>query len=186
MVFFCKWCCLRDCAVTAVACLDCTSHCRWRSFVSLMLRDPLIPTSALFIPSAGNEKCLTSCARANISQERSTCVECLGQHKTSYELLCVVSIRQKPWRKSEKKCHGCPETKIKHTHTSTCQAAGRKNSLSWLFVKHTVGPPLDWQAYLLCRGLSCESQEWKLVFGSGLTEGESAGKCLFGMSSAAI
>lgn len=117
MVFFCKWCCLRDCAVTAVACLDCTSHCRWRSFVSLMLRDPLIPTSALFIPSAGNEKCLTSCARANISQERSTCVECLGQRKTSYELLCVVSIRQKPWRKSEKNATDALRLKLNtHTH----------------------------------------------------------------------
>lgn len=69
-------------------------------------------------------------------------------------------------------------------NTPTCQTEVRKDSLPWLFVKHSL-PTGDWQAYLYA-GPLLQITGVETCFVSGLTEGESARKSLFGMSSAAF
>lgn len=69
-------------------------------------------------------------------------------------------------------------------NTPTCQTEVRKDSLPRLFVKHSL-PTGDWQAYLYA-GLLLQITGVETCFVSGLTEGESARKSLFGLSSGAF
>lgn len=71
---------------------------------------------------------------------------------------CIPSIRRRF------KHNDWSKTARTHTHTQ-CRAAERNNSLPCLFVTDRL---------ISTSGRCCESQEWKLVFVWGLTEGESA------------